>query len=770
MEYDKILEDVLGRKEFLVVGKNVIRADALDKALGVARFTADYIPKGTVVCKIFRSTQPHALIKKIDVDAALKVPGVLTVLTAADVPGENQIGYAIPDQPFLCDVKVHYIGDPIAVVCAEDEYAASEAMEAITVAYDPLPSNQTIDETLADGAIHIHENGNIALTSRIRKGDVEKGFSQASAVVEETYETPYQDHAYIEPDVAYAIPDGSQKITLIGSMQSPFLVREKVAHVLGWGLNQVRVIQALTGGAFGGKDDTGPLVCAKAALAAVKLGRPTQIIFDREEVTAHTPKRFPARIHYKSSANADGMLTAAQVDITLDCGAYANRAPFWLWRQTVHATGPYEIPNVHVDGRAVYTNRVFGGSYRGFGDLALHFAADTQMDRLAAELGMDPVEIRLKNVLKVGKRTASDQLLDHSVGIEECIRGVADASDWPNIRKPKRNGAKVRGVGIGTAHHGISTSRGAPDWSAASILLSEDGTLTYRTTICELGQGTPQGHAKIVAEILGAPYESIRVELPDTDTMPNARPTHGSRGLTLGGTAAADAALKLRKQMVKVAASLLECDKSSVELREGKAYSRDDPSNRIDFKDLAHEMYVTGANPGAYGFFVPPRRFFDPETGLGVSYPAYTYAATVCEVEVDTETGQVEIIKIWPAMDVGKAIDPLMIEGQIHGAISHGIGIALMEDILIDEGRVLNPNFTDYIIPSSLDTPEVAECILIEKPYKNSAFGAKGVGEPAIISIVPAISNAIYHATGVSFNKLPITAERLHAALRRSEK
>ena len=770
MEYDKILSDLLGRKDYLVVGQSVVRTDALDKCLGRARFTADYIPKGTVVVKVVRSSQPHALIRRIDAKAALKVEGVQSVLTGSDVPGENQIGYAIPDQPLLNQEKVHYIGDPIALVCAEDEQSAVEGMDAVEVDYDPLPANLTIDETLEEGALHIHEGGNVALTSLIRKGDVEEGFSKADVIVEETYETPYQEHMYIEPDVAYAIPEGRDKITVIGAMQSPFLVREKVAGILGWGLNQVRVIQALTGGAFGGKDDTGPLVCAKASLAAVKLGRPAALVFDREEVVAYTPKRFPARIHYKSGADGEGNFTAARADITVDCGAYANRAPFWLWRQTVHAAGPYEVPNVYVDGRAVYTNRVFGGSFRGFGDLAMHFAVETQIDRMAAELGMDPVELRLKNVLTVGKRTTSNQLLESSVGIEKCIRGVAEASDWAYRRKPRRKGERVRGIGVGCAHHGISTSRGAPDWSAASLILNEDGTLTYRTTICELGQGTPIGHAKIVAEILGAPFESIRIEIPDTDTMPNARPTHGSRGLTLGGTAAADAALKLRKSMVEVASVLLECDEASIDLRDGRAFDKGDPSNNIDFRDLAHELYVRGVNPATYGFFVPPKRYFDVNTGLGVSYPAYTFAATAVEVEVDLETGQVDVVKVWPAMDVGKAIDPLMVDGQIHGAISQGIGFALMEDLRLDDGRVVNPNFTDYMVPSSLDTPEVAETILVEEPYKHSAFGAKGVGEPSIISIVPAVTNAIYHATGLSFNTVPITAERLHAALRRRER
>jgi len=770
MEYDKILQNLLGRDEYLVIGRSVMRSDSLDKALGRAKFTADYIEKGAAVVKVVRSTQPHARIKWIDAQKAQKIHGILAILTASDIPGENQIGYALPDQPFLNDRKVHYIGDPIALVCAEDEYAASEGLDAVEVQYDPLPAVFDTEAALRSQAPRIHEEGNIAITTRIRKGDVKKGFAEASVEVEDTYETPYQEHMNLETEAAYAVPEGSGKVTVIGTMQSPFLVREKVAHILGWSLNKVRIIQALTGGAFGKKDDMGPLVCAKAALAAVKLRRPAAIVLDRDESAAYSPKRFPARFRYRSAADAEGKITAVDVDITLECGAYANRAPFWLWRQTAHAAGPYYVPNVSVDGRAVYTNKVFGGSFRGFGNVALHFAAESQVDKLAYKLGMDPVEFRLRNVLKPGLRTTCDQLLDHSVGMEECLRGVAEAADWKRIREPMRSGNKVRGVGVGCAYHGISTSRSTPDWSAASLILNEDGTFTYRTGICEIGQGAPTGHAKIVAEIIGAPMEAIRIELPDTDSTPDGKPTHGSRGLMLGGTAAADAALKLREHMIEVAAEMLGCATAEVELKGGRAASKNSPLEGVTFAQIAKELYARGISPAVYGFYSPPKRFYDPETGLGVNYSVYTFAASVAEVEVDLETGQVDLLKVWPAMDVGKAIDPLMIEGQIQGAVSQGMGFALMENLVVKEGAVLNPNYKDYVIPSALDTPEVAKPVIIEKPYHHSAFGAKGVGEPAIISIVPAIANAVFQATGIRFNKLPLTAERVHAALRRQKK
>jgi CO/xanthine dehydrogenase Mo-binding subunit len=769
MEYDKILSDLLNRDEYLLVGKKVVRSDALNKLLGRTRFTADYIPKGTTAVRVLRSTQPHALIKRVDVSAALQMPGVQAILTAKDISGENEIGYALPEQPFLNDKKVHYVGDPIALICASDDVATQEAMDAIEVDYEPLPPVFDVDEAMAPGAPFIHKDGNVALTTRIRKGDIEKGWKQAKIVIEDVYRTPFQEHMALEPEAAYAVPEGFDKVTVIACMQSPHVVREKVAKVLGWKLNQVRIIQAMTGGAFGKKDDTGPLISAYAAFAAMKIGKPVAYVMDRSEVVSVTPKRFPARFKYRSGADRKGKMTAVEVEITLEVGAYANRAPFWLWRQTAHACGPYEVDNVAVDGKAVYTNKVYGGSYRGFGNLALHFAVEQQVEKLANELGMDPVEFRMKNILREGSRTTCDQLLDNSVGMEKCLMGVAEASEWTKHKDPIRNGTKIRGWGVGCAYHGNSTSRSTPDWSAASLLFNIDGSYNYRTSICEIGQGTQFSHAKIVAEIIGARIESIQIETPDTDSTPDSKPTHGSRGTMMGGTAAADAAIKLRERMVRVAADMLSCSQEQVELRNSVAYNRKDPSVKIPFNELAEMMHIRGENPGSYGFYTSPKRFFDSKTGLGVNYACYTFAASVAEVEVDTETGEVRVIKVWPAMDVGKAIDPLSIDGQVHGAISHGMGFALMENLLVRDGVVLNPNFGDYIIPSAMDTPEIADTILVEEPYKYSAFGMKGVGEPSILSAVPAIVNAIHHATGIWFRSLPITPDRMYKALKEAK-
>ncbi len=773
IDYEMILEDILRRREFFVIGKDARRVDALDKVLGRAKYTSDYLIDQMLHVKVVRSTQPHARIKRIDMDRARNVQGVVKIITAHDIPGENQIGYAVPDQPLLVEEKVHYVGDPIALVIAEDEYSAGECVREVKVDYDPLPAITTPAEALNPKASAIHPKGNVAATARIIKGDIVRGMEEADIVVEHVYETQLQDHAYLETEAALAIPEAYSKVTIVGSMQTPFLVRDLTAQVLGYRQSQVRVIQAVTGGGFGGKDDMGPIVCAKAALAAVLTQKPAMLVFTREESFIVHNKRFPFLIKYKSGVMSNGKLTAAEIDITMDSGAYANRAPFVLWRAVVHSAGPYVVPNVRVEGRAVYTNKVFGGSFRGFGNPQIHFAVESQMDELSKELGIDPIDFRLRNVLRPGSRTACNQPLDHSVGIEEVLRRAREKSDWETKRKKSRRyltKRRVRGIGVACAYHGISTSRGVPDWSSSSLIINEDGSVTYRTGITEIGQGSQTGHVKIVSEILGIPIDQIQLEVADTDAVPNSGPTHASRGLMMGGTAAADASVKLRRRLVEVATDLLNCKVEEIEMRNGEVYVRGNPDSRISFAALAKELYRRGISPAEYGFFSAPRRYFDPETGLGVAYSVYTFIVNIAEVEVDLETGYTDVLRVYSAIDLGKAIDPEQIKGQVHGGIAQGLGLALMENVVIDKGMVMNPSFCDYVIPSVKDMPKLPDPILVEVPYRYSAFGAKGVGEASLIPTPAALANAISNATGVRIRSLPITSERLYFALKEVSK
>ena len=509
-DYLQIVESFLKKRKFDVVGKSVTRSGALDQVLGRAKYTGDYFYDRMLYVKLLRSPHPHALVQGIDAKEALASPGVVTVLTAKDIPGINDWGFTFPDQPLLAHDKVRFVGDGVAIVAAETPEQATEALKLIKVNYSPLPAVFDPRESLKPDTPKIHEKGNVMYQCRVRKGDVVKGFEKSDEIVENEYTTPRQEHGYLEPEAALGLPEPDGSVTVIVGTQSPFLVQMNVSKVLGVPLDQVRIIQAATGGGFGGKDDVPPELSSRVALVATRTGRPAMLIHTREEsITCHN-KRYPYRIKHKLGASKDGKLQAAEVELTSDTGAYASHGPYVLWRSAVHATGPYVVPNVKVDAKSVYTNNLYSGSYRGFGNVQGEFAAESQVDELAEKLGMDPVEFRLKNVLHDGSYTMTNQLLDHSVGVEECLVESAKVSGWKQKKEAYKTarGTKRRGIGVALMYHGNSTSRGAPDYSAAYVMVAKDGSVRYRTGITEMGQGTLTGHMQIVAEILGVPFES----------------------------------------------------------------------------------------------------------------------------------------------------------------------------------------------------------------------------------------------------------------------
>ena len=769
-DYLEIVESFSKKRDFQIVGKNVVRSGALDQVLGRAKYTGDHFYDRMLYLKILRSPHPHALIKGIETREALAVPGVVAILTAKDIPGINDWGFTFPDQPLLAQDKVRFVGDGVAIVAAETPEQATDAMKLVKVDYSPLPAVFDPQEALKSGAPKVHEKGNVMYECRVRKGDVVKGFEKADAIVENEYSTPRQEHGYLEPEAALGLPEPDGSVTVIVGTQSPFLVQMNVAKILGVPLDQVRVIQAATGGGFGGKDDVPPELSSRVALVATKTGRPAMLIHTREESICCHNKRYPYRIKHKLGASKDGKLQAAQIELTSDTGAYASHGPYVLWRSAVHATGPYVVPNVKVDAVSVYTNNLYSGSYRGFGNVQCEFAAESQIDELAEKLGMDPVDFRLKNVLRDGSYTATNQLLDHSVGVEECLVESAKVSRWKEKRESyrKMHGTKRRGIGVALMYHGNSTSRGAPDYSAAYVMVNKDGSVRYRTGITDMGQGTLTGHMQIVAEILGVPFEAVHRENADTGAVPDSGPTHASRGLTRGGAAAMVAAYRARQSLNTVAAELLNCAQNDVEIRNGWAYSGKNPEKKIAFKDLARECYERGANISHTGYFRAPKNVFDQEKGLGEAYANYSFAAHITEVEVDTETGEVKVLRITPAYDVGFAINPALIESQIHGGIAQGLGFATMEDIIIQDGIVRNPNLMDYLMPTSMDMPEIEKPILIEKAYKWGPFGAKGIGEPPLIAMPSSIANAVADAIGIRIRDLPINPERVLMSIKKA--
>ena len=767
LEYLEEVRKLLHGESYRIVGKDVRRVDAVDKVTGIAKYTADYLVENALRVKTVRSPYPHAVVKEIVKGGALSITGVEGVITAGDIPGVNEIGgYLVKDQP-LITTKARYVGDIVALVVARDEEAAWQASDELRVEYERLPAVLNPSEALSSNTM-IHEHGKMAGDVRIRKGDVEKAFRECDVIVEKTYKADSQDHAYLEPEAAVALPLGNKGITVIGTVQNPFKTRDTVARVLGCHESKVTVITPYVGGAFGGKATYGPLICAIAALAAAMFGKPAMVVYSRYESFAYRFKRGPFEIRYKSGAAKDGKLIAVHVDFMIDAGGYGSASTAFMKRAAYHATGPYEVGNVKVDGIAVYTNNLPNAGCNGFGNPQMLFAAESQMDLLAGECGMDPMEFRLRNALVPGSKTGTNQILDHSVGGKELIKKVAEKAEWSEKRvtyKNRKKNNRRRGIGVGCSWHGCGTTGFKQDWAGASVIINSDGSVTYSTGIVELGQGSITSHAMMVAEVLGIPFEWVRVGLNDTNTTPDSGATHAQRGTILGGTAAVSAALKLREQIGNLAAEILNCEDAEIAIENGEAYNINNTSQRISFKDLAYEMYSRGVSPAEYGFIKARRGYPDPETGLGDPYAAYTFGCTIAEVEVDLETGQVEVLKLYPGVAAGKIIQPAVVKGQVYGCSHLGLGYALTERVFRQDGEIMNRSFTDYLIPTIKDKPELADPVYVEDEFRYSGFGAKGVGEIALIATPSAIANAVYHAIGVRLYEVPLDAEKIYFAI-----
>jgi len=772
--YGKLLEALSSKDHLITIGSKAPIFEAKDRALGIARYGADLPAENPVYAKIVRSKFPHAKIKKIDTSRAEKLPGVIGVFTAEDIPGINEIGALVPDQPLLATDTVRYYGDSVAIVAAEDPLTAEEAAELVDVEYEPLPAVFSPLDAMKPNAPKIHEGGNYIPTGHflVKKGDVQKAFAQPDIiVVEHEYRTQHQEHAFLDPEANLAIPEKDGTMTIIAGLQFPFGVQMTVAKILGLRSDQVRVIQAATGGSFGGRDATGPQ--AKAALVAYKTKRPTILTYTREESMTEPLVRHPYIMRYKTGATKDGKLIAVKAEIFVDAGAYETYSSGPAWRAATHAAGPYQVPNVHIEIFPYYTNNTPSGAFRGFGNPQVHFATESQMDELSEKLDMDPVEFRLKNILRDGSATATGQILDHSVGLEECVKKAVKDSHWKEKRAKYKEmkGAKKKGIGISLMYHGASTLSEpgeGPDYARSTIIVNKDGSVTYRTGIIEMGQGSPTAHTLIVAEALGIPLNYINLERFDSRTHPDAGITVASRGTYMGGISALIAAKTIAKRMKKKAAQMLDCRPSKVDFKEGKVSAKNQPSKKTTFKELAVRCHEDGIVLSETTTYIVPRIYWDNEMGQGDTYHAFTFSATVSEVEVDMETGQVQVLKVTPVYDLGRVINRLGAEGQVEGGVVQAVGYAIMEELVHKEGLVTNPNLADYYIPTSMDSPEITSNF-VEHPFKRGPYGAKGFAESPIVGTAPSIANAIYHATGTRVRSLPITSEKIHLSLEKGE-
>ena len=742
-------------KHYKTVGKDTPRIGAMERLKGAPMFCADLELEHPLVLKALRSSKAHARIAKVDVNNAVQLEGVVRIFTAEDVPGKNLIGLINKDQPLLATDKVRFIGDPIALVAAESKEAAEKALESIEVVYEELPAVFDPEAAIKKGAPKIHEKGNLLFTRRVRKGDVEKAFQKCQAVVERTYQTSPLEHAYLEPDAGAGYVDEEGTLVIYASTQNPHYDHKEVVSLLGLEDAQVRVIQAATGGGFGSKLDLN--VQGYIGLALYHLRRPVRYVYSREEAFLATAKRHPLTMTMKTGADSKGRLLAMKSRIVCDTGAYGSYGIAVASRSAVHATGPYEVENVAVDAHCVYTNKPFCGAMRGFGVPQLAFAHESQLDLLAKELNMDPLEMRRINAFKEGSQTPTGQTLFASVGIGGCLDAVKPyyESARQNWKKHETSPFEKRGIGIGAMWYGIGNT-GVQNPSTARIEMDLDGELTLYTGCADIGQGSTTALTQIAAETLGIKPETIRLVVADTKWTTNAGATSASRQTYISGNAVKDATDKLADVLLTEAVNVLKAPKSSLVFENGFVLNSNDPTEKVPFSKLVSRAHKKGIPLTWQGFFDPETIPLDPETGQGVPYATYAFACHLALVTVDVMTGEVSVEKIVAAHDVGKAIYPEGVKGQICGGVAMGVGFALMEEFTPGETESMK----DYLIPTCGDMPEVIP-IIVESKEPTGPFGAKGVGEPALIPTAPAILNAITDALGERIYTLPANLERV---------
>ena len=751
------------------IGRLQFRPDSISKVTGEARFTDDLHFEGMLLARVLRARVPHAIVRRIDVEKARKLPGVAAVMTADDIPGEHNHGLVVYDWPALIGVgeRVRYVGDAIAIVAADTRDIAGQALELMEVEYDLQPVVADPVYAHQPDAPRLHENGNLLKHIKVRKGDLEQGFAEADILLEDTFHTPITEHAFLEPECSIARPTPEGRMEIYVGSQIPYSDRSQVARALGWPDERVRVLGQLMGGGFGGKEDIAGQI--HAALLAHKTGKPVKLLFDRHESLLVHPKRHATQIRVKIGARQDGCLTAVETELYGDTGAYASLGDKVMTRATTHSSGPYEAPHVRADCYAMYTNNPPAGAFRGFGVTQSAFAVESMMDILAEELDMDPVELRRKNALTVGSITNTGQLLTESVGLMECINRVDAemrklASGNPFLPEVDESASHlVRAWGFAAGYKNTGLGGGAPDSAGAEVELYPDGMLEVRTASAELGQGLVTVLQMIVAEEFHLPASKVRVLVMDTDLTPDGGPTTASRQTFVTGNAARLAAQTLRQAMASTLAEKYDQPPENIRFIEGLAQVN---GHTIPIGEVVPLMRAEGREPRVlYEYWAPETK---PLGQGGDMHFAFSFAAQAAQVQVNTHTGEVQVLKVIVANDVGKALNPLGLQGQVEGGVMMGIGNALTENFIVENGYVFTDHLARYRMPSIVHTPDITSYI-VEHPVSEGPYGAKGVGEIVSIPTSPAITNAIYNAVGVRIKNLPVDqAEILSQIVSRS--
>ncbi|HUK09215.1 MAG TPA: molybdopterin cofactor-binding domain-containing protein [Stellaceae bacterium] len=767
--YRKIVEAVLdvSRAKRLetppdsrVVGARLPKVDGIGKLTGAERYGADEYPADSLVLRAVRSPHHHARFQFGDwAVLRAKYPGLVQVLTSQHILGQNRYGIypTGKDQPVFAEGYVRHRGEAVCALVGDAETITAITDDELPILWEKLPALTGVDAALDPAAPHLHAEkpGNILVEGRLVTGDVDSSLATADLVVDGVFETSFVEHAYIEPEAGYARRVGD-RIEIFATTQSPYMDRDEIALIMGIEPTRVRIIPSAVGGGFGGKLDLS--VQPMIATAAWLTNRPVRCVYTRPESMASTTKRHPARIAASLGAARDGRFLAVRFSGDFNTGAYASWGPTVANRVPVHAMGPYRISAARCVARAIHTNDTPAGAFRGFGVPQAAIAVETLVEDVAERLGIDPLELRYRNALEKGCTTATGQLLSASVGLRQCFDALR--SQWQRERTladEHNAGASHcrRGVGIACGWYGIGNTS-LPNPSTMRVALARDGRFTLYSGAVDIGQGSNTVMTQIVAETLGVPLTAIRLVSGDTDLTADAGKTSASRQTFVSGAAARLAAENLRRQILRLAnvgdhAKITSGDHILQIADRGVCHE-------IDLRDFA-VLNEAGDLLTADGYFDPPTTPLDAE-GQGIPYATYSFSAQIAVVEVDVDLGTVKVLRMVAAADVGRAINPIQVEGQIHGGIAQGLGLALMEEFV--PGRT--ENLHDYLIPTIGDVPPI-ETIIIEDPEPLGPYGAKGIGEPSLVPTAPAILNAIRHATGVRITRVPATPDRVRAAL-----
>jgi 4-hydroxybenzoyl-CoA reductase subunit alpha len=747
--------------QYNIIGKNVPRVDGREKATGAAMYTDDFKLPGMLRGKILRSTLPHARILHIDASKAAALPGVKCVITGEDTPkikfGNWRLFPMTQDEYPLAVDKVRFVGDEVAAVAAIDNDTAEEALDLITVEYEALPALYDVDDAIKKGASIIHESSpsNISIDRKIQYGDLDQGFSDSDYVREDTFTTHAVNHAYMEPCSTLAKCDPDGRITLWTSTQVPYIVQCLLASTLGMRENDIRVIMPYVGGGFGGKMEMRSWEFC-AALMAKKTGKPVKITLTREEEIVCGRRRHPMKIWSKVGFKKDGTMIAKDLKILLDGGAYNSMGPTATFLSGNFGAMLYRFPHYRYLGEHVYTNKPPSGAMRGFGAPQSLFAGETQMNIVAEELGIDPIELRIKNAMRSGDEIP-DVATISSCGFIDSLKEAARLSRWKRKRKQLKNG---KGIGVGCYSF---ISGGVFNWfntqytfSSAEVRAYADGTVHLLTMAADMGQGSDTVLKQILAEELGLRMEDIRITSADTAITPQADlGTWGSRVTLMAGNAVVDAARKIKEKLAGAVSAKFNLNVIfNIECKGGRVYAEGKPDRGMSFGDTV--AFVQKLNRGtpliARGSYTP--------RGKGLVSPAFSFGTQVAEVEVDQETGIVKAGKIWTAHDCGTVINPLSVEGQLDGSVHMGLGYALSEQLIMEEGKTLNTSFLDYKIPNAMDMPPT-DSICLETYEPEGPLGAKEAGEGLVSPTAPAIGEAVFHAVGFRCKDLPITPEKV---------